>query len=591
MYIWKKCLSVFLVFVLCMSMISLEVFAKELQPIPSDNLWNNAYTPYGSPVKSYLYEEAGNLVRVEYIDGQIIIEYYDMNFTLQTQKIINCDLPKWGGFFRGQEYNFVILGQNNLEEDDSVEVISVIKYDKDWNQLAREGYCSLNTTIPFYAGSLRCAEDDDNLYIHTCHEMYQFDDGLNHQSSMTLAVKKSDLSLEAASGISPRIINQKFSFYVSHSFDQYIIVDQEGNIVTYDHGDAYPRSAVIQRNGEKVHVQKFADFGFDNVTNASLGGLAETKFGYVTAYHYDTGNVFLSFTPKDDNFSTEATQITKLWDSLWTPFATPMLVSKGLDGGCVLWYARNVFPQYENTEKSTSGLCYTTYDANGKIGQISSFEIDDEEGLSDCKPIYVDGKVIWYTTNESTPTFYVLDNGVLSSYESTWKNTFSDVSEDAWYYSAVAWAGKNNIVSGITSTTFGVNQPCSTEDFLTFLWRASGNPEPIHNDSFSGARENAYYSKALIWAKEKGLYNNTSLQLGTPCTRKIAITYLWKLAGSPIPKQTAKFMDISDEDAQAVAWAVETGISYGTSEMMFDPDGICSRAQVITLLYRYFSIQ
>lgn len=586
----KKCISSILAVMLCLGQIVTCVSAAEIQPAPSDNLRKNTYSPRSSPVESYLYEDRGQLVRVEYIDGHIVVEYYNADFLLQSQIIIDCDLPKWGGFFAGTEHNYVILGQDNPQENDSVEVLRIIKYDKDWNQLGYVGYYGFNTVSPFDAGSLRCAEDEKNLYIHTCHEMYKTDDGLNHQSNLTLSIRKSDLTLEAVSGLSPYLVDQTFGFYVSHSFDQYILVDQDGRIVTYDHGDGYPRSAVLQRGSTSVDIQRFAGSIGYNITNASLGGLAETHSGYVTAYHYEHGNVFLSFTPKND-FSTEATQIIQLWfNDEWNPYATPMLVSSGLDGGYVFWYG-STYTEYDLPQNSAMGqytwqLYYTTYDSEGKIGDI--FSINAE--LSDCQPLYLDDKVIWYVTDEGAPIFYVLENGMVSAYQSTWSNIFSDVEEGAWYYDAIAWAARHNITTGVSQTTFGVNNPCSTEEILTFLWRASGSPEPTMSNPFPDVADSNYYSKAIIWAVEKGVYQSISSGIGTPCTRSMTVAYLWRLAGSPTPSNTVWFTDVSvnADYAQAVAWAVEMGITNGTSETTFEPDAICSRTQIMTYLYRYF---
>lgn len=137
----------------------------------------------------------GQFVNGEYISGRIVAEDYDDSFTLRASRTIPMELPLWGGFFAGAQYNFVVFGQENPGQNDGVEVIRVVKYFKDWISLGQASLHGANTTVPFDAGSLRCAEYGDYLYIRTCHEMYTSPrDGRNHQANLTLAVRQSDMS-------------------------------------------------------------------------------------------------------------------------------------------------------------------------------------------------------------------------------------------------------------------------------------------------------------------------------------------------------------------------------------------------------------
>lgn len=413
----KRVLSLLLTVILGLGVMPMHAYADTSQPFPSENKNRHSYTPYANMINSYLYEENGNFMRVENVKGKIVVENYNNEFKLQSQRMIEHELPIWGGFFAGKDYNFFVFGQANFQEDDNVEVLRVVKYNKRWKRIDSLSLYGLNTIDPFASGSLRCAEDKDNLYIHTCHKMYKTPDGRNHQANLTLSIKKSNMSMEKISGLSPYTVTSGFHFYVSHSFDQFILVDQNGKIVTYDYGDAFPRSAVLTRNANQVEVQKFAGSSGQNVTNASLGGLTETSKGYVTAYHYQDGNVFLSYTPKD-HFSEKDTKITQLCKSKdWNPFGqpTPMLVSAGLNGGYVMWYGAT-YERFDPPKPNgmigqySSTFYYTTYDSEGRIGEIKSVPAE----LSDCRPIVVNGKVIWYVTEDSVPVFYILDNGNLS---------------------------------------------------------------------------------------------------------------------------------------------------------------------------------
>ena len=147
--------------------------ASGTAPVVSNNKNDQDYTRWSSTVKSYLYEnEDGGLTRVEYVDGKIVVEDYNDAFQLHSSRTIPMELSIWGGFYAGEDYNFLIFGQENPGEDDQREVIRVVKYSKDWKRLGQASLRGANTTTPFDAGSLRCDEYGDYLYIRTCHEMY-----------------------------------------------------------------------------------------------------------------------------------------------------------------------------------------------------------------------------------------------------------------------------------------------------------------------------------------------------------------------------------------------------------------------------------
>ena len=167
---------------------------------------------------------------------------------------------------------------------------------------------------------------------------------------------------------------------------------------------------------------------------------------------------------------------------------------------------------------------------------------------------------------------------------------FSDVAEDAWYAKQVAWAVQNGITSGTSDTTFSPDKTCSTAEILTFLWRAAGSERPTIDNPFTDVAADAWYLTPALWAYEKGLVSGTQLLGDTPCTRASTMVYLWKLAGSP-QAEAPGFTDVpADADyAQAVAWAVENGITSGTGNGAFSPDMICNRSQIVTFLYQDFA--
>lgn len=158
---------------------------------------------------------------------------------------------------------------------------------------------------------------------------------------------------------------------------------------------------------------------------------------------------------------------------------------------------------------------------------------------------------------------------------------FSDVPDGAYYAKAVSWAVGQNIVNGMTTTTFGPGRPCTTAHILAFLWRGAGRPGGSADMSWTDE-----LTAVTAWARGKGI--DVPADLDTACTRASSVTYMWKAAGSPPPKTTAVFTDVpaSANYAKAVSWAVEQGITEGTGNGAFSPDRGCDRGQIVTFLYR-----
>lgn len=163
---------------------------------------------------------------------------------------------------------------------------------------------------------------------------------------------------------------------------------------------------------------------------------------------------------------------------------------------------------------------------------------------------------------------------------------FTDVADNSPFRAAIGWAVKEGITNGTSATTFSPGNTCTTAQILTFLWRANGSPNSNAACPASDVAETSPFYKALCWANEKDLMTKGSGS--TPCTRAAAVTYLWKLAGSPKMSVNSSFTDVpaSADFAQAVAWAVEQGVTNGVSASEFAPDSTCTRGQIVTFLYR-----
>ena len=169
---------------------------------------------------------------------------------------------------------------------------------------------------------------------------------------------------------------------------------------------------------------------------------------------------------------------------------------------------------------------------------------------------------------------------------------FADVSTDAYYYEAVKWAAKKGITGGIGNGLFGPNQPCTRAQIVTFLWRAAGSPEPKSMSSFSDVSADSYYAKAVAWAVENGITTGTGDGKFSPdatCTRAQSVTFLFRAIGKLVDSK-AEFSDVLTDSyyANAVAWAVENGVTNGIGNGLFGPDNSCTRAQIVTFLFRAY---
>jgi len=225
--------------------------------------------------------------------------------------------------------------------------------------------------------------------------------------------------------------------------------------------------------------------------------------------------------------------------------------------------ADNVIPMFEFSEDNNYSYTFT------------------REDLLEINP---DFNLVWvYFDYAGIETFVIPGyvtfggEGGAPSTETPSKPAFTDVADNSPFKDAIAWAVEQNITKGTSATTFGPGSLCTHNHILTFLWRANGSP------AAEGASD---FEKAIAWAKSKGLAE--TIDGGAACTRAQTMMYLWKLAGSPKTEASSTFTDVAaDADyAQAVAWAVEQGVTKGTSATTFGPDNTCTRGQIVTFLYR-----
>ena len=227
---------------------------------------------------------------------------------------------------------------------------------------------------------------------------------------------------------------------------------------------------------------------------------------------------------------------------------------------------------------------------------IITVEPDEGYALDEITVTDKDGNNLKLTDKGDGKYFFTMPSGKVDIDASFKKlaetSPFDDVSTNAYYYEAVKWAAENSITGGIGNGLFGPELTCSRGQIVTFLWRAAGSPEPKALSTFTDVAADAYYAKAVAWAVENGVTNGTSATTFSPddsCTRGQAVTFLWRALGQ-LAGDTASFSDVPADSyfAQAVAWAAQSGVTTGVGNNLFAPGGDCTRAQIVTFLWRAY---
>ena len=384
------------------------------------------YSRSASPIGSYLVDIGnGNMMRVQsdYDSSNIYVEYYDSQYNVTGVRQLAPELPIYGGFYSGSDAYYIVTGQKNEEESDTVECYRITKYDKNWNRIGSAGLYDCNTFLPFRAGCVRMTEADGYLFVRTSHQMYLSSDELRHQANVTIQFDENKLVITDSY---TDVMNSKYG-YVSHSFNQFI--KTEGNhLVAVDHGDAYPRSIVLTEyqtdftNGQFISNMNYwknpckstdlfeftGEIG-DNATGASVGGFEVTDSAYLVAANsinqedtsddrsrHDYRNVCIVGKSKRDGH-TFVNWLTNLEGDLSA--TTPYLVKINDNKYLVMW-------SYQ--KRSVGAIDYTYIDADGS--QISPVYTMNGM-LSDCEPVYINDTVVWYTSDsDGNVTFYGVDS-------------------------------------------------------------------------------------------------------------------------------------------------------------------------------------
>ena len=452
------------------------------------NVNDQDYVQWSDTVKSYLTVcDNGNYMRVQSgaIKGKLLVEYYSSDFEPLSTKLIDNELPIFGAFYDSGNNYYVLSGQENPKQNDSLEVFRITKYDKNWNKIKSCGLYGANTTVPFDAGSARMTHSGDHLLVRTCHEMYKSSDGNNHQANVTIEVDMPSMTItDSYTGV----MNVDYG-YVSHSFNQFIKTD--GNhIVALDHGDAHPRSAVLVKYNSDFTTGKFFPSYFEQVSNidvvtypeytaghynytgAAIGGFDVSSSSYIVAQSTvdldyintsETRNVYVSSVSKDlsTNKLNKITSYAEGTDSA----SAPQLVKINNNSFLLLW------------ARDTKVSC-VKLNADGTVnGSIHTFE----GSLSDCQPVIKNGRAVWYVYDKNNVTFNSLNLSNLDDIKTVDVKTGHDYE--------TKYASKTDGTVTQTCKSCGYVNKFTVPTSTTVYWRTD-----LSNTSFSSVLSKTQFS-------------------------------------------------------------------------------------------------
>lgn len=435
-------------FATAMMMLSTSVLASPNVPTNSETDWisiskrssngesklltstapsNQGYENYGKVVTSYMYVNDDNtFCVVDFSNNTLNVDTYNSEtYELIKSKKIDMELPLFGGAYCGTKYNFIVFGQNNTAENNNIVTFKTVKYNKNWEKIGVADYSNNNTIKPFEVGSLRMVEHNNYLYVRSCHQMYQSRDGYNHQANITYSV---DIDKMEITDEFSKVMNDEYG-YVSHSFDQYVAVDND-RLVTLDLGDAYPRSVVLIRYNDILSKGKFTtsnglctvvdmleisgDTG-NNYTGVTIGGFEVSENNYIAAVSTidqksksSTRDVMLLIVNKKDTSRVKQVNITNYANSKEDLSTSKPYITKLPNGNYMLLW--EVFSQ-----GSPRNMEVKIIDENGNISKELTTDTTFMGTLSyDCQPICINDKVVWYinsvsSNGEPERTFYKLN--------------------------------------------------------------------------------------------------------------------------------------------------------------------------------------
>ena len=254
-------------------------------------------------------------------------------------------------------------------------------------------------------------------------------------------------------------------------------------------------------------------------------------------------------------------------------------------------------PSYTVSVDKTENGTITVSPKSASKGSIVTITVKPDKGytLETLRALDMSGYAMELTENNGRFTFKMPASAVIVKAtfmdDNTMLNFFVDVKASDYFYDAVLWAAEKGVTSGADALHFSPNAPCTRAQIVTFLWRAAGSPAPKNMSSFVDVPADAFYAKAVAWAVENGITGGTGDGKFSPdatCTRAQAVTFFYRASGAPAVSGNAAFSDVATNAyyAAAVKWAEKNGITGGIGGGLFGSNDNCTRAQIVTFLYR-----
>ncbi|MBR1472242.1 MAG: hypothetical protein IJ600_11455 [Lachnospiraceae bacterium] len=376
--------------------------------VVSNNIHNGEYTQRKQVAQSYLCDNRnGTFSRIENMGDIIMVEFYDASFHVMGYTFLKMEMPKFGGCWFGDTYNYVLFGQDNMDRNKDCECFRLVQYDKNWQRLGQVSISNCNTMVPFDGCNTDMTEYGNELYIRTGHRTY-----LGQQAVMTIAVRQSDRKLLQVQGNVSGMVQGAYENVAATFIDA-----SDKCIVAADHSLNYPRGINATRYGVDAGTGNFisnvkmatgmalsGDFNtfspYTSLGGFEVSGQYDILVGRTTPHDQNSGskNVFVARVPKN-SFQTADVQVSYLtgysYGDVFT-VSVPYIVKVSGEQYVVLWEVKRGAQELERVD-------YVYLDGSG---QMTSEVKTISACLSDCQPILFHGQIVWYTTNGAKVSMY-----------------------------------------------------------------------------------------------------------------------------------------------------------------------------------------
>lgn len=591
-----------------------------------------------------VYEHNGELYLLDASTGAVNVYKVSSAGAKTLVKSFDYKLPVYGGFYYGNEYNYIVFGQNNNDEIDSVVTYQIVKYDRNFNEVSSVSITGGDTITaePFRAGSLRMDENGDELTVHTSRGMYKSSDGFSHQAQITIVINTKSMTKTNVTNV------MQGSQHVSHSFNQFVKYDDDGTQILVDLGDAYPRSVVLSKridDSPGISVwsthKKYDLFNIPgatgaNCTGVTIGGFEISSSNYLVATNTVDHSLVTTYTSyKMEGLDTDERDVLLLVtdkntlqtkEIYFTDYvsknksaSTPKLVDLENDTFMLLWAEYDVVSTYNSPANSTK---YVIIDADGnKISPIGS--LGNTPISSVCQPILYNGNVTWvtsgnlysietlgsfkitsdmvsstltqsYTGSAITPDFTVNYNGISLVNDRDFTVSYSNNTEIGTATATISGLG---IFGGTVNSTFKIKllPTVSTLGNVTTYTYSTGVVIKEEADVYTITGVTSKNNTFVIPMSSEPAYgvvaydeNDVLIKTCSPDEDGLKIT-LDGDATIKLVDESKTFSDVKSSDwyKNAIDFVTARGLFSGSSTTKFSPNDTMTRSMIWTVLYRY----